>query len=222
MKNSTIIALLLTFLMLLLVLSAAVIFLYQDWRQLQSEVGELHLDATVVAAQAQGTVADMAVQNAAVAAAATASHNALTNAQATQDALAGRVATLEAVPTPAPTSTPARPFVTIISPESGASLPAGTVVDVVAFAAYPPGIEAVELLLDDEPQDLLPSDEPAGPYQVITLEEPLTPDPGIHTITITITGPDSQSSSAAVDFTILPAIEEEEDAEEDAENGNGS
>lgn len=215
MKNNTIIAVLLTFLTLLLVLSAAVVFLYQDRRHLESEVEGLHREATVIAVGAQRSVADMAVENAAVVAEATASHNALTNARATQDALAARVATLEAVE-PAPTATPAQPFVTIISPERGSSLPAGTAIDVIAFAAYPAGIEAVELLLDDEPQDLLPSD---GPYRAIALEEPLTPGPGIHTITITLLGSDNQSSSAAVDFTILPPTGDED---EDEGNGNGS
>ncbi|MDX1689141.1 MAG: Ig-like domain-containing protein [Candidatus Promineifilaceae bacterium] len=219
MKNSTIIALLLTFFMLLLVLSAAVVFLYQDRRQLQSDVDELHLDATVVAVQAQQTVADMAVQNAGVAAAATASHNALRNTRATQDALSARLATLEAVePTPtaspAPTATPAQPFVTIVSPEAGALLPAGEAVDVVAFAAHPAGIETVELLVDDEPQALAPSE---GAYRVLTTASPLELDPGIHTLTVIITGADNQSSSASVDFTIRVPAEGEQGEEE----GNG-
>ena len=220
MKNNTIIGLLLTFFMLLLVLSAAVVFLYQDRRQLINEVDDRNLNATVVAAQAQQTVADMAVQNAGVAAAATANHNALVNARATQDALGDRVATLEAVE-PAPTATPAQPFVTIISPEQGSSLPAGQPIDVAAFAAYPAGIATVELLLDDEPQDLAPSE---GPYRVIMSEEPLTPDPGIHTLTVTITGLDNQSSSAAVDFTVLPppAEEEEESGEQGGDGDNES
>jgi len=214
MKNNTVIALLLTFFMLLLVLSAAVVFLYQDRRQLLKDVDELHLDATVVAVQAQQTVADMAVQNAGVAAAATASHNALTNARATEGALVARVATLEAVE-PKPTATPAQPFVTIISPEDGASLPAGEAIDVVAFVAYPAGIEAVELLVDDEPQALAPSE---GAYRLVATESPLTLEPGIHTLTVTITSSDNQSSSAAVDFTIIPPPEQEE--EEQGEDGN--
>lgn len=220
MKNKTIVAFLLTFLMLLLVLSAAVVFLYQDRSQLQSEVGELQLNATVIAANAQGTVADMAVQNAAVAAAATASHNALTNTRATQEALAGRVATLEAAPTAAPTATPAQPFVTIVSPEDGIFLPAGAPVDVVAFAAYPPGIESVELLLDDEPQELAAPNDPAASYRVLRLEEPLTLDPGNYTITVTITGSDNQTSSAAVSFTMR--VPDEGEGDEEGENGNGS
>lgn len=214
MKNNTIIALLLTFFMLLLVLSAAVVFLYQDRRQLQSDVDELNLDATVVAVQAQQTVADMAVQNAGVAAAATASHNALTNTRATQDALSARVATLEAVePTPtafpAPTATPAQPFVTIVSPEAGVFLPSDEPVDVVAFAAHPAGIETVELFVDDEPQELAPSE---GAFRVLTTESPLELESGTYTLTVIITGADNQSSSAAVDFTIrAPAEGEEED-----------
>lgn len=220
MKNSTIIALLLTFFMLLLVLSAAIVFLYQDRRQLLSEVDDLHLDATVIAVQAQQTVADMAVQNAGVAAAATASHNARVNARATQDALGARVATLEAVE-PIPTATPAQPFVTIISPEDGASLPAGEAIDVVAFAASPAGIEAIELLVDDEPQDLAPSE---GAYRLLSTESPLSLDPGIHTLTVTITSADNQSSSATVAFTIIPPPEqeEEEQGEQGEEGDNGS
>lgn len=220
MQNKTSVAFFLTFLMLLLVLSAAVVFLYQDRSQLQSEVGALHLDATVIAANAQGTVADMAVQNAAVAAAATASHNALTNTRATQDALSARVATLEAAPTAAPTATPDQPFVTIVSPMDGIFLPADSAVDVVAFAAYPPGIESVELLLNDEPQALAPSNSSDGPYRVIRLEEALTLDTGTHTITVTITGSDNQSSSAAVSFTVR--VPDEEEGDEEGENGNGS
>lgn len=228
MKNRTIVALLLTFFMLLLVLSAAVVFLYQDRGQLMSEVDELYLDATVVAVQAQQTVSDMAVQNAGVAAAATASHNALLNAQATQAALGARVATLEAAPTAAPTATmaptatPAQPFVTIISPENGASLPAGEAIDVVAFAASAAGIGTVELFVDDEPQELAPSE---GAYRVITTASPLTLDPGIHTLTVTITASDNQSSSAAVDFTIIPPPEEEpadNSSGEGEDGGNGS
>lgn len=222
MKNNTIIALLLTFFMLLLVLSAAVVFLYQDRRQLKSEVAGLHLDATVVAVQAQQTVADMAVQSAGVAAAATASHNALVNARATQDALGARVATLEAVeaPTAAPTVTPAQPFVTIISPEDGASLPAGEAIEVVAFVAYPAGIGSVDLFVDDEPQDLAPSE---GVYRMVTTESPLDLDPGIHTLTVMITGSDNQSSSTAVDFTIIPPPQEDEDrGDQGEESENGS
>ena len=207
MKNTTIIGLLLTFFMLLLVLSAAVVFLYQDRRQLMQEVDDRNLNATVVASQAQQTVSDMAAQNAGMAAAATASHNALMNARATQDALGNRVATLEAIE-PAVTATPAQPFVTIISPEHGSSLPAGQPVDVIAFAAYPAGIGTVELLLDDEPHNLAPSD---GPYRVIMPEASLTPEPGIHTLTVSITGLDGQSSSTAVDFTVLPPSTEEEE-----------
>ena len=221
MKNNTIIALLLTFFMLLLVLSAAVVFLYQDRRQLMNEVGELELNATVVAVQAQQTVADMNVENAGVAAAATASHDTLVQAQATRDALSARVATLEAVetPTPAPTATPAQPFVTIISPEDGTFLPANEPLDVVAFAAHPAGIEVVELFVDDEPQAVAPSE---GIYRIISTESPLSLDPGNHTITVMIIGSDNQSSSAAVSFTVNAPPAQEEQGEEGESGDDGS
>jgi len=209
MKNNTIIGFLLTFFMLLLVLSAAVVFLYQDRRQLLSQVDDLQLNATVVAVQAQQTVADMSVQNAGVAAAATASHNNLVQTQATRDALSARVATLEAVATPtaAPTAT------------DGTFLPANEPLDVVAFVAHPAGIEAVELLVDDEPRTLTPSE---GAYRVISPESPLSLEPGNHTITVLITGSDNQSSSAAVSFTVNapPAQEEQGEEGEDGEDGS--
>jgi len=169
MKRSGLTALSLTLLMLLLVLGAAFVFLYQGRPVLEQRVDALATESAALRqdlAQAETTVmVSEATRLAAGEVLATAESDAvllegqLVASQQEADTLGTRVAELATGaegnttdgPEPAATATPGPPQVAIIAPDDGAVLAADAAVNIIVAAADAAGITAVNLTIDDEP-----------------------------------------------------------------------
>jgi len=168
MKRSGLIGLSLTLIMLLLVLGAAFVFLFQGRQVLERQVDSLGTESATLRqelAQMESTLAvSEATRLAAGDALATAESAAvllegqLVASQQEADALATRVTELTAGsedgtdnrPEPTATATPGPPQVAIVAPAAGAVLAAGATVNIVVAAADAAGITAVNLTIDDE------------------------------------------------------------------------
>ena len=168
MKRSGLIAISLMLIMLLLVLGAAFVFLYQGRPVLERRVDALTSESAALRqelALAEATVmVSEATRLAAGAALATAESAAvllegqLVASQQEADTLATRVIELtggsetstDSRPEPTATATPGPPQVAIVAPADGAVLAAGAAVNIVVAAADVAGITAVNLTIDDE------------------------------------------------------------------------
>lgn len=214
MKNSAFIATLLTFLMVILVLAAAVFFLWQGRQGLEGEVASLE---TGVASGASTATAVRAYVDAREAAAGTSeallatSEAALATSQADYDTsmmtseavsrsratLAAQSATQEAVLAPLAT-----PYVSFAYPSDGTVFTTNSRIQLVITVGHPYGIDRLALYgLGDTV--LLPGG--SDPYRVYThqLEPPLTQ--GSYTITATITSRNQLSASDTLSFSVVPS-----------------
>ena len=221
MKSTTFVAILLTFLSLLLVLVAAVTFLWQG-RQLaatrlsllQEERAASEATATIVrsylAAREEGlatahalattTAADLAQsQRAYLALEATS-----TAGRVERAALATRVASLEAVFLQPPS-------VAIISPRPGPRLqeenPAGAEQIVVA-GSHPQGISGLQLSLAGDQTSFAASGET---FRVFSYTLPAPLSPGLYTVTATITATNNLTATTTALFDVSEPVGEESD-----------
>lgn len=215
MKSTTFVAILLTFLTLLLVLVAAVTFLWQGRQQaaerltrLQQEKGELQATATIVrsylsareeglaTAQAQATVmtAELAVARAAY----FDLEGTRMAVEAEREDLSTRVASLEAVFLEPPS-------VAILAPPPGTALPgiseAGA--EIVVAGSHPRGIGSLQLLLGDDAMVFAADGEQ---FRVFSYTVPALA-PGLYTVTATITATNNLTATATSSFRVRePAL----------------
>lgn len=151
--------------MLLLVLGAAFVFLFQGRQVLEREVDSLSSESATrqqELAQMEAALAvseatrQVAVETLATAESATVLlEGQLVASQQEADTLSTRVAELtggsgDSRPEPTATATPGPPQVAIVAPEDGTTLTVGAVVNIVLAAADAAGITAVNLTIDDE------------------------------------------------------------------------
>ncbi|MDT8305417.1 MAG: hypothetical protein RRC07_05730 [Anaerolineae bacterium] len=214
MKTSAFIATLLTFLMVLLVLAAAVLFLWQGRQRLEEQVTGLE---TGVASAASTATAVRAYADAREAAAGTSeallatSEAALATSQAEYDTsimtseavshsratLAAQSATQEAVLAPL-----AAPYVSFAYPNDGTVFTTNSRVQLVIAVGHPYGIDRLALYgLGDTV--LLPGG--SDPYRVYNhqLDPPLSQ--GSYTVTATITSRNQLSASDTLSFSVVPS-----------------
>jgi hypothetical protein len=214
MKTSAFIATLLTFLMVILVLGAAVFFLWQGRQLLRNEVTSL---ASEVASAASTATAVRAYAEARDAAAATSetvratSEAALATSQAglasseqTRESMSLARATLQAqsATQEAMLGRLSVPYVEFGFPEDEASVTANSSLQLVVAVGHPSGIDRLALYgLGDTV--LLPGG--SSPYRVYThrLEPPLAV--GTYTITATVTSRNQESASDMLRFTVVRA-----------------
>jgi hypothetical protein len=214
MKTSAFIATLLTFLMVILVLGAAVFFLWQGRQLLEGDVTSLSADiasanstATAVRAYVDAREAALGTSEALRATSEEAlatSQAELAGSQLTRDSislsratLAAQNATQEALLAPMAT-----PYVAFAYPDQGTTVTANSSMQVVIAVAHPSGID--RLALDGLGNTVL---LPGGsePYRVYShrVEPPLTP--GDHIITATVTSRNKESASNTLQFTVVGA-----------------
>lgn len=213
MKTSAFIATLLTFLMVILVLGAAVFFLWQgrqllegDVASLSEEVASANSTATAVRAYVDAREADLstteAVRATTEAALATSEANYERSLQTAEAMAASRAtlvaqsATQEAILAPLET-----PYITIAYPEDGSTFTPGSSVLLVITAAHPQGVDRVALRGYGD-MVLLPGG--SEPYRVYNhrLDPPL--QPGDYTLTATVTSRNQLTAVDTLHFTVAP------------------
>jgi hypothetical protein len=212
MKTSAFTAILLTFVMVILVLGAAVLFLWQgrellihDVTNLSTEVAGANSTATAVRAYVDAREADLstgeALQATTEAALATSEADYESSLQtresvaASRATLAAQSATQEALLAPLEA-----PYVAIAYPEDGARFSTSSSVPLVITAGHPQGVDQVALLgLGDT--ILLPGS--SDPYRVYNhrLEPPL--EPGEYIITATVTSRSRLTATDTLHFTVI-------------------
>lgn len=168
MKRPDLVGLSLTLIMLLLVLGAAFIFLFQGRQVLERRVDALagetaalrqelaQMESALMISEATRLAAEEELATAE--SAAVLLEGQLVASQQEADTLSTRVVELttesandiENRTEPTPTATPGPPQVTIVTPEDGTVLAAGDTVNFVVAAADVTGITAVNLTIDDE------------------------------------------------------------------------
>jgi hypothetical protein len=214
MKTSAFIATLLTFLMVILVLGAAVFFLWQGRQILDGEVAGLETSivsgnstATAMRAYADAREAAagtsealQATSDAALATSEAAYETSMLTSEAvslSRATLAAQSATQERILAPL-----SIPYVTFARPADGAFFTTSNRVELIIMVGHPYGIDRVALYgLGDTV--LLPGG--SDPYRVYThqIEPPLTP--GTYTITATITSRNQLTASDTLQFSVGPA-----------------
>lgn len=219
MKSTTFIVILLTFLSLLLVLVAAVTFLWQG-RQLattrlsllQEEKAELQATATIVrsylaareeglaTAQARGTTAAAELaQSQRAYLALEATRGSLTAERAT---LATRVASLEAVFLQPPS-------LAIISPPPGATLQGentGGTEQIVVAGSHPEGISGLRLRVAGNRTSFAATGET---FRVFSYTLPAPLSPGHYTVTATITATNNLTATTTAPFDVSEPVGEQ-------------
>lgn len=217
MKTSAFIATLLTFLMVILVLGAAVFFLWQGRRLLEDDINGLATrvasadsTATAVRAYVEARESDLSTNEAVIAtteaALATSEAHVESSLQtreslaASRATLAAQSATQEALLTPLAT-----PYITIAYPEDGATFTTSSSVVLVITAAHPQGVDRVAVRGYGDTV-LLPGG--SDPYRVYNhrLDPPLRP--GDYTITATMTSRNQLTAADTLHFTVTaPPLE---------------
>ena len=212
MKTSGFIATLLTFLMVILVLGAAVFFLWQGRQLLMNEVAGLASEvasaaSTATAARAYGDARDAAaatseVLRATSEAALATSQAGLASSEQTRESMSLARATLlaQSATQEAMLGRLSFPYVEFGFPEDGASVTANSSLQLVIAVGHPSGIDRLALYgLGDTV--LLPGG--SSPFRVYNhrLEPPLTA--GIYTITATVTSRNQESASDTLSFTVV-------------------
>ena len=213
MKSTTFVAILLTFLMLLLVLAGAITFLWQDRQEtaivttrLHTEKVDLEATATVVrsylsareeglaTAQAEGTATALELAQA------EANNQALEGTRegllAEQALMGTRTASLEEVLLQPPS-------VAIVSPRPDTVLleeAASNDEQVVVAASHPQGISTLRITLDGQQERFAAAGEPLRVF-TYTLPSPLAP--GLYTVTATITATNNLTATATTTFRVL-------------------
>ncbi len=217
MKTSAFIATLLTFLMVILVLGAAVFFLGQgrqhlerDVAMLATEVAGANSTATAVRAYVEARDADLgtseAVRATAEAALATSEADNESGLQ-TREAMAASRATLvaQSATQEALLAALETPFITIAYPEDGATFTTASSILLVITAAHPQGVDRVALRGFGEPV-LLPGG--SDPYRVYNHRFSPPLQPGDYTITATVTSRNQQTAADTLQLTVTASPQE--------------
>lgn len=217
MKTSAFIATLLTFLMVILVLGAAVFFLWQGRQLLENDVAGLATEvaganstATAVRAYVDAREADHSTSEAvgatAEAALATSEANYESGLQ-TRESMAASRATLvaQSATQEALLAALETPFITIAYPDDGSTFTTASSILLVITAAHPQGVDRVALRGYGDPV-LLPGG--SDPYRVYNHRFGPPLQPGDYTITATVTSRDQQTAADTLQFNVTAAPQE--------------
>lgn len=213
MKSTTFVAILLTFLMLLLVLAGAITFLWQDRQETAVVTTRLHtekvdLEATSTIVRSYLTAREEGLATAQASGTATALE--LAQAEANNQALEGTREGLLAEQAHMATRTASLeevllqpPSIAIISPRPDTVLLEETASNdeqVVVAASHPQGISALRITLGGQEERFTAAGEPLRVF-TYTLPSPLAPD--LYTVTATITATNNLTATATTTFRVL-------------------
>lgn len=215
MKTSAFLATLLTFVMVILVLAAAIFFLWQGKQLLEGQVTTLEADiaganSTATAVRAYGDARDAAAGTSEALRATSEAARATTQTEfdssmLTSEAVSLSRATLSAqnATQEAVLSAVEKPYISFAYPDEGAVLSTSSGVQLVIAVGHPYGIDRVALEgLGD--MVLLPGG--SEPYRLYTheLEAPLSQ--GTYTITATVTSRNQLTASDTLHFSVVPSL----------------